>query len=189
MNIEIDVANCVEALKLGKIICYPTDTVWGLGCDATNEVAVSKIFDLKKRVDAKSLVILVADENMLSKYVDVIPNAAIDIINQADKPITIIYDKVLGIAQKAKADDGSCGVRIASDQFCKLLIKKFNRPIISTSANLSGEETPRFFAEISSEIIKGSDYVVHFMRGDKTVKKPSSILKISNNSIVNIIRK
>ncbi len=182
-----EINKTIEVLKNGGLILYPTDTVWGIGCDATNEEAVKKIYSLKKREDSKALICLVANDFMLENYVEKVPDAAYDIIDLATKPTTIIYDNPKKIAKNLIANDNTLAIRIASDQFCEYLIKKFKKPIVSTSANISGFPTPKSFKQISNDILKGVDYIVNLHR-DKENKSPSSIIKLSNNGIVKVIR-
>ncbi len=174
-------------MKQGGTLLYPTDTVWGLGCDATNPEAVKKIYNLKQREDTKALICLVADDRMLKRYVKELPSMAIDIIHIANKPTTIIYDAAQHLAPNLIADDGSIAIRVPDDEFCYQLCRKFNGAVVSTSANISGEATPRSFKEISPAILKGVDYVVNLHR-EKICHKPSSIIKLSNNGIVKVIR-
>ena len=183
-----EIKNALSVLKEGGLILYPTDTVWGIGCDATNPEAVQRIYTLKQREDSKALICLVADDRMLQKYVKQIPNAALDIINITDKPTTIIYDDAQNLASNLIAEDGSIAIRIPDDEFCYQLSRKFNGAIVSTSANISGEPTPKSFKEISPVILKGVDYIVN-LRREKICAKPSSIIKLSNTGIVKIIRK
>ena len=183
-----ELKNCIEHLKNGGIILYPTDTLWGLGCDANNTEAVKKIYALKKRIDSKSLICLVADERMLSKYIKDIPEVAFDIIEVAENPTTIIYDNPQNVATNLIASDNSIGIRIPDEEFCFQLLRRFNGAIVSTSANISGQPSPKSFAEISDEILKGVDYVVNLHR-EKIASKPSSIIKLSNAGLVTIIRK
>ena len=186
MNEEIK--NVLQFLKQGGLILYPTDTVWGIGCDATNPEAVKKIYTLKQREDSKALICLVADDRMLKKYVKNIPEAALDIIEISHKPTTIIYDEAQNLASNLIAEDGTIAIRIPDDDFCYQLSRKFNGAIVSTSANISGQPTPKSFKEISREVLKGVDYVVNLQR-EKICDKPSSIIKLSNTGIVKIIRK
>lgn len=183
---EID--NAIAILNEGGLILYPTDTVWGIGCDATNKKAVDRIFKLKKRSDKKTMICLVSNQFMLEQYVKQVPEPAYDIMDIAEKPITIIYDDPKGVAENLIADDNTLAIRVASDQFCKRLIQKFKRPIVSTSANIAGEPTPGNFSEISNLILKGVDYVVN-LEGNSTIKSPSSIIKLGNDGTVKIIRK
>ncbi|MDE3741888.1 L-threonylcarbamoyladenylate synthase [Maribacter polysaccharolyticus] len=185
MTTEIN--NCIEILSNGGLILYPTDTVWGIGCDATNAAAVEKVYDLKKRNDSKALICLVANDAMLERHVEKVPEVAYDILDLATKPTTIIYDKPIGLAKNAIAQDNTIAIRVASDKFCQYLINKFKKPIISTSANIAGEPTPRGFHEISDLILKGVDYVVN-LQHEKKNGPPSSIIKLGNDGTVKIIR-
>jgi L-threonylcarbamoyladenylate synthase len=183
-----ELKNCIEHLKNGGLILYPTDTLWGIGCDANNAEAVEKIYALKKRIDSKALICLVADERMLSRYIKNIPEVALDIIEVAENPTTIIYDNPQNVASNLIASDNSLGIRIPDDEFCFQLLRKFNRAIVSTSANISGQPSPKSFSKISDDILKGVDYVVNLHR-EKTALKPSSIIKLSSTGLVTIIRK
>ena len=182
-----EVKNATEVLKQGGIILYPTDTVWGIGCDASNEEAIQKIYQLKKRVEAKAMICLVADDRMLKKYVKEIPSAALDIIDITEVPTTIIYDEPLNLAENLIGDDKTIAIRIPDDEFCYQLLRRLNGALVSTSANISGQRTPKLFKEISNEILKGVDYVVDLHR-EKKAGKPSSIIKLSNNGMVKVIR-
>ena len=182
-----EINKAVEVLKNGGLILYPTDTVWGIGCDATNEQAVKKVYELKKRDDSKALICLVANDFMLEKHISNVPEVAWDIIDLSDKPTTIIYDDPRGIAKNLIAADNTLAVRIASDKFCQYLINKFKKPIVSTSANVSSSATPKTFHDISGYILKGVDYVVNLNR-DKKNGPPSSIIKLANDGTVKIIR-
>ena len=186
-NFKKDIESCFETLNNGGLILYPTDTVWGIGCDATNTAAVAKIYALKKRADSKTMICLVGNDFMLEQYVDNVPDVAFDIIDIATKPTTIVYDNPKKIANNLIASDNTLAIRVATDKFCKYLIQKFKKPIVSTSANLSGQPTPICFKEISNDILKGVDYVVNLER-DKQKSKPSSIIKLSNDGIVKVIR-
>lgn len=183
-----EIKKTLEVLNNGGLILYPTDTVWGVGCDATNEEAIKKVYQLKQRDDSKALICLVSDTRMLQKYVYEIPDAAYDIVELADRPTTIIYDQPINVAKNLIAEDNTLAIRVASDEFCQKLIRQFKRPLISTSANISGKPTPKSFSEISKEILKGVDYVVNLHR-EKSNGAPSSIIKVGNDAIVKIIRK
>lgn len=183
-----DMARAVETLRSGGIVLYPTDTVWGIGCDATNPEAVRRIYELKQRSDAKSMLVLVGSEGELQRTVENIPDAAWMLIEAAVNPLTIIYDHPVGLAPELLADDGSVGVRITSELFSRTLCQRLRRPIVSTSANISGRKTPATFAEISPEIIDGVDYVVSFRRDDTRRARPSNIIKVSDSDIVKVIR-
>ncbi|MFT4849921.1 MAG: L-threonylcarbamoyladenylate synthase [Sediminicola sp.] len=185
MRTEIE--NAIAALKKGGLILYPTDTVWGIGCDATHPNAIERIYNLKKRLNDKSLICLVADLNMLEQYVEKVPKAAYDVIKFSVTPTTIIYDDPIRISENLIAADNSLGVRIVEDDFCKKLLRKFRRPLVSTSANISGEKTPLNFQDISKEILEGVDYVVNLQQTQKS-NKPSTIIKIKNDGTVKVIR-
>ena len=183
-----DIQNCLNTLREGGIILYPTDTVWGIGCDASNPQAIQKIYDLKGRTSSKALITLVGSEVMLERTVLNMPEIAWDLIESANRPLTLIYDEVKGIAPNAIAEDGSCGIRLAKDTFCRQLIQRLGKPIISTSANVSGEETPKDFRSISDTILKGVDFVVNYRQNEATSQKSSNIIKIKNNGEIKIIR-
>jgi L-threonylcarbamoyladenylate synthase len=174
-------------LKKGNIILYPTDTIWGIGCDATNYDAIERIFQLKDRSESKSMICLVSDFKMLQEYVEDVPEVAYDILKYAAKPTTIIYDRPKRISENLIAPDNTIAIRVVRDRFCNELIKKFKRPIVSTSANSSGLPAPKRFKEIEEHILKGVDYVVN-LHHNKTMAKPSSIIKLSGDGIVKIIR-
>ncbi len=180
--------NAIKTLKEGGLILYPTDTVWGIGCDATNEEAVKKVYKLKEREDSKALICLVADDRMLNNYVKKIPEAAHSIIDISEKPVTIIYDDAQNLAQNLVANDGTIAIRIPDNEFCFQLSRRLNGAVVSTSANISGQPTPKSYQEISPAILKGVDYIVNLHR-EKICDKPSSIIKLGNNGIVKIIRK
>ena len=185
MTKEID--KTIAVLKEGGLILYPTDTVWGIGCDATNEEAVQKIYKLKQRADSKALICLVANDFMLENHVHTVPELAYDLIDLASKPMTIVYDSPKSVAKNLVADDNTLGIRVATDQFCQYLINKFKQPIVSTSANVSGQPTPKSFSEISDVILKGVDYVVNLNR-ETTSSSASTIIKLSNDGTVKVIR-
>ncbi|CAM4171958.1 L-threonylcarbamoyladenylate synthase [Zobellia nedashkovskayae] len=186
-NLNTEINKCIEVLQNGGLILYPTDTVWGIGCDATNEVAVQKIYDLKQRKDSKALICLVANDAMLERTIEEVPEVAYDIIDLSTKPTTIIYDKPKGVAKNLVAADNTLGVRVASDKFCRYLINKFKKPIVSTSSNISGRPTPKSFDEIDAVILKGVDYVVNLQPEQKSAV-PSAIIKLSNDGTVKVIR-
>ncbi|MDE5793766.1 MAG: threonylcarbamoyl-AMP synthase [Muribaculaceae bacterium] len=185
---EADLKEALRVLKEGGIILYPTDTVWGIGCDARNPEAVEKIFKLKERADSKSMLVLVGSEGMLQRTVKSVPEIAWQLIDVAVNPMTIIYDYPVGVADNLKADDGSLGIRITTEKFSRTLCERMRGPIVSTSANKSGKPTPMTFSEISSEIKNGVDYVCKFRQKDKASSKPSNIIKITKENIVKVIR-
>jgi L-threonylcarbamoyladenylate synthase len=183
-----EIKQAIETLRAGGLILYPTDTIWGIGCDASNAAAVQKIYALKQREEAKALITMVGSEVMLERSVENMPEIAWDLIDASDRPLTIIYDKVKGIASNAIAEDGSCAVRLPKDEFCQKLIQGFGKAIISTSANVSGEDSPPSFSEISKTILTGVDYVVNLRQSEKGENTPSSIIKLRNNGEIKIIR-
>jgi L-threonylcarbamoyladenylate synthase len=188
MDYSEDLKSALNTLREGGVILYPTDTIWGLGCDATNKEAVEKIFRIKKRSESKSLIILVNGFTMLERYVGNIPGVAADILNVSDKPITIIYPEGKNLAPGVCDEDGSVGIRICNDNFCSELITRFRKPIISTSANCSEAPAPLDFSEIKDEIIRSADYVVKHRQSDTNKKTPSSVIKVDNNGVIKIIR-
>jgi L-threonylcarbamoyladenylate synthase len=185
-----DIKQAIEVLKRGGVILYPTDTVWGIGCDATRSDAVKKVFEIKRRADSKALITLMSNTAMLERYVDDVPDVAFELIDVATTPLTIVYDRGINLAPELLADDGSIGVRISTERFSSSLCREFRRPIVSTSANISGQPTPRTFAEISDEIKAAVDYVCT-SRQEETddSHKPSSVIKLSNNGQIKILRK
>ena len=183
-----DIVKAQEVLFKGGLILYPTDTIWGIGCDATNEEAVRRVYELKKRVDSKALLVLVDSAVKLDFYVSEMPEVAWDLVELTDKPLTIIYPKARNLAANLLAEDGSVGIRITKEEFSRKLCERFRKAIVSTSANVSGEASPRFFDEISPEILAGVDYVVNYRRDDKTPSKPSSIIRLGSGGQVQVIR-
>lgn len=175
-------------MKRGGVILYPTDTVWGLGCDASNAKAVERVFEIKRRADSKALIILVGSVDDLWRYVDDVPEVAEQLIEVADRPTTIIYDHGRNIAQNAMAEDGSVAVRVTSEPFSSQLCRQFRRPLVSTSANVSGQPAPATFAQIPDEIKAQVDYIVKARRSDAKRSKPSMIIKISSDATFKIIR-
>lgn len=187
-EIKKDIESALQVLKAGGVILYPTDTVWGLGCDATNADAVDKIYRIKQRAEAKSMLALVDSEEMLQKSVKNVPDTAWEFIDIYDTPLTIIYDKPKRVAKNLTAEDGSLGIRITSDEFCQELCRQLRRPLVSTSANISGQPTPRHFCDISAEIKDAVDYVVQHRQDDMSEVKPSDIIKITDSENVKFIR-
>lgn len=189
MSREEDIKNAIEVLRKGGVILYPTDTIWGIGCDATNEEAVKRVYEIKKREDSKALICLVDSDNRLQRYVSDVPNVAWDLIEYADKPLTIIFDKAKNLASNLIAEDGSIAMRVTREEFSKQLCYRFQKAIVSTSANISGEASPVNFSEISEEIKDAVDYIVSARQKEKTKGTPSSIIKLGCNGEVKIIRK
>jgi len=184
-----DINQALEILHAGGILLYPTDTIWGIGCDATNSDAVDKIYQLKGRAKEKSLIILLENENKLTSYVREVPEVAYQLIEYTEKPLTIIYDGAKNLASNLLAEDGSIGIRIVKHPFCEKLLQRFRKPIVSTSANISGEPSPKNFQEISDAIKKSVDYVVEYGQNDTTPKQASTIMKLDASGAFSFIRK
>lgn len=183
-----DLKEALQVLRKGGVILYPTDTVWGLGCDATNEKAVAKVYEIKKRAESKSLILLVDHAGRVENYVADMPEIAYELLDVTDKPTTIIYDKAKNLPSALVADDGSIAIRITNEEFSQALCAAAHVPLVSTSANISGEPTPQNFEEISCEIIEAVDYVVKYRQDDKTKSVPSAIIKLGRCGEVKIIR-
>lgn len=182
-----EIQRFTTALKEGKTLLYPTDTVWGIGCDATNFNAVSRVYSIKKREESKSLIILIDSLKMLQNYVDSIPEEAIRELKIATKPTTIIYNNPKGLAKNCIAADNTIAIRIVQNDFCKTLIKALGKPIVSTSANISGEPTPKSFSEIHATILDSVDYIVN-LQLEEFSKSPSRILKIDTTGVIVVLR-
>ena len=185
---QSEIENSLSILKKGETLLYPTDTVWGIGCDATNYDAVSKVYEIKNRVESKSLVVLVNSLEMLSDYVKEIPLKVIEVLHKSTSPTTIIYNNPIGFASNCVASDNTIAIRIVKNEFCKQLIHQFAKPIVSTSANISGNPTPKSFSEIDKAILDSVDYVVNLHR-EEINSKSSTILKVNNDGSVLTIRK
>lgn len=188
MSFDHDIHQCIKILNEGGVILYPTDTVWGLGCDATNEEAVTKIYNIKKRRDSKAMIVLAANERDVLKHTSGTDLSIFDYLQKAEKPTTVIYDHAIGFAKNLTAEDGSIAIRICRDEFCKAIINRLGKPIVSTSANFSGAITPPNFKSIDKEIIDAADYVVQYRQDDETQAQSSSIIKWNNGEIA-FIRK
>lgn len=183
-----DIRRAVDTLRRGGVIVYPTDTVWGIGCDATNSAAVRRVFDIKRRADSKALITLVGSVGALERVVDQVPEVAYDLIDFSEKPLTIIYDSASGVAPELKAADGTVAVRVTSEVFSQALCRAFGRPLVSTSANISGQPAARCFAEISPEILDRADYVCEYGRDTAPGAKPSTIMRLSAGGLFKVIR-
>ncbi len=183
-----DIRQAVEVLNRGGIILYPTDTIWGIGCDATNAEAVKRVFEIKQREDAKALITLVDSEAKVQAYVREMPDVAWDLMEVADSPLTIIYDGARNLAPNLLAEDGSVGIRVTHETFSNYLCLRFKRPIVSTSANLSGQPSPRCFADIAPEIVAAVDYVCTSRRQETVCPSPSHIIKLGVGGEVKVIR-
>lgn len=185
---ETDITQCLKVLSAGGLILYPTDTVWGIGCDATNAEAVKKVYQLKQRDDSKALIVLIDSADHLDHYVVDVPAIARELIDVAVKPLTIIYEGAYNLASNVLGDEDSVGIRIPNDEFCHRLCERYGKPIVSTSANVSGQPTARTFADIDADIVKAVDYAVEYRRGDTTPHQPSNIIMLGRDSSFKIIR-
>lgn len=187
--LQDEIKKSLEILKSGGVILYPTDTIWGLGCDATNEEAVQKLLTIKNRPPEKSLIVLLDDDNKLQSYVSEIPDVAYDLIEYSENPLTVIFSNAKNLAPSVINSDGSVGIRIVKHDFCTELVQRFRKPIVSTSANLSGQPSPRFFDELDQEILSAVDYVVDFEQEKRTISKPSTIVKLGASGQFEFIRR
>jgi L-threonylcarbamoyladenylate synthase len=185
---EKDIEHCLTVLHEGGTILYPTDTVWGIGCDATNPEAVDKVFKLKERPSAKSMIVLLADEKEILRYVTNPDPMIFDYLKTIKRPTTVIYDGAIGLAPNLVQDDGTIAIRIVRDKFCRHLLKRFRKPIVSTSANLSGEVTPKIFGEVLNPIRTAVDYVVRHRQDDANPATSSSVVKLNRDGSTTIIR-
>lgn len=183
-----DIKKACEVMQKGGVILYPTDTVWGIGCDATNEEAVKKVYEIKRRQDSKAMLVLVDSQVKVDFYAQDVPQIAWDLIEMTTKPLTIIYDQGRNLAKNLLAEDGSVGIRVTSEEFSKQLCFRFRKAVVSTSANISGEKGASNFSEISQEILDAVDYVVKYRQDDMAHPKPSSIIKLGNKGQVKVIR-
>jgi len=187
-QLEADIIQCLKTLSSGGLILYPTDTVWGIGCDATNAEAVKKIYQLKQRDDSKALIVLIDSAEHLDHYVVDVPMIARELIDVAVKPLTIIYEGAYNLASNVLGDQDSVGIRIPNDEFCHRLCERYGKPIVSTSANVSGKPTAGNFADIDAAIVQGVDYAVQYRRSDTSRHQPSNIILLSRDGTFKIIR-
>ncbi len=183
-----DIKKACEVLQKGGVILYPTDTVWGIGCDATNEAAVKRVYEIKQRTDSKAMLVLVDSDVKVDYYVQDVPEVAWDLIQYATKPLTIIYDGARNLASNLLAEDGSVGIRVTNEEFSKQLCFRFRKAIVSTSANISGRPAPASFNEIDDEVKQAVDYIVGYRQDELAGARPSSILKLGKGGVVKIIR-
>lgn len=189
MTQKEDIKNAVDVMRKGGVILYPTDTVWGIGCDATNAEAVAKVYKIKRRDDSKALICLADSTDRVQRYVRNVPDVAWDIMELADKPTTVILDGAVNLAPNLIADDGSIGMRVTSEEFSKELCFRFQKPIVSTSANISGQPAAQNYCDISQELLEAVDYVCWTRRQEHKPHTPSSIIKLGSDGQVTIIRK
>lgn len=187
-TIREEIRKACEVLQKGGVILYPTDTVWGIGCDATNEEAVKRVYEIKRRADSKAMLVLVDSDVKVDFYVKDVPEVAWDLIQYATKPLTVIYDDARNLAPNLIGEDGSVGIRVTSEEFSKQLCYRFRKAIVSTSANISGEPSPASFSEIQDEIKQAVDYIVEYRQDEPAGAKPSSILKLGRGGLIKIIR-
>jgi len=188
MEFTEDIKEACRILNEGGVILYPTDTIWGIGCDATNPDAVRKVYEIKKRIDSKALIVLVDTSVKVDFYVSDVPEVAWDLIDLTEKPLTIIYDGARNMASNLLAEDGSVGIRVTNEQFSRQLCQRFRKAIVSTSANVSGQPSPTSFSEISEEIKSAVDYIVKYRQDDHSPAKPSSIIKLGKGGVIKVIR-
>jgi len=189
MNCEIDIKNAVDCLRKGGVILYPTDTIWGIGCDASNPDAVRRVYEIKQRDDSKALICLVDSADRLQRYFRNVPDVAWDLIEYAEKPLTLILDGAVNVAPNLVAEDGSLGMRVTKEEFSRQMCYRFQKAIVSTSANFSGQPSPKSFYDIPEELKSQVDYIVQFARGRKSDGRPSSIIKLTEDGTVSVIRK
>ncbi len=187
MNFEKDIEQCLQALRTGGLILYPTDTIWGIGCDATNAEAVEKVYKLKKRSDEKAMIVLVAAEKDVLNHVAAPDLRVFDYLQQTKKPTTVIYEGAIGFADNLVGKDGSIAIRICHETFCRQLIKRFRKPVVSTSANISGQPFAKNFAAIDDDIKRRVDYIVSYRQDDNNITEPSSLIKW-NKGVVEVLR-
>lgn len=185
---EDDIKQACKIMQAGGIILYPTDTIWGIGCDATNAEAVKKVYELKQREDSKSMLVLIDSSAKLQSYISEVPDIAWDLIEVSDKPLTIIYPGARNLAPNLIGKDGTVGMRMTQEAFSKKLCERMRRPIVSTSANISGKASPVQFSEISKEIKQGVDYIVKYRQEEKQKSAPSSIIKLGLSGEIKVIR-
>lgn len=184
MDFTEDIEHCLQVLEAGGLILYPTDTIWGIGCDATNPEAVKKIYELKDRPESKSMVVLVAEEKDVLNHVANPDMLVFEYLQQVEKPTTVVFDHAIGLAENLLGPDGSIALRIVQETFCRHLIKRFRKPVVSTSANLSGQPAPAFFDEIVHYIKQGVDYIVQYRQDDHSAQEPSAIIRWNKNAPV-----
>lgn len=182
-SFENDIVKCLDVLRAGGLILYPTDTVWGIGCDATNNMAIERIYTLKKRSDEKAMIVLVSDERDIMQHVAAPDLSLFDYLATTTKPTTVVYDGALGFADNLVGKDGSIAIRICHEEFCRHLIKRFRKPIVSTSANISGMPFPKKFNDIDIDIKQGVDYIVQYRQNDESPAEPSSLIKWNDGKI------
>lgn len=188
MEFETDIVHCLEALRRGGTILYPTDTIWGIGCDATDAAAVKRIFEIKQRPESKSLIVLLADPRDINRYVSLLQPYIFDYLHTVIRPTTIIYEGAIGLAENLIAADGSIAIRIVKEDFCRHLIKRFGKPLVSSSANISGETAPDHFSNISVEIRNAVDYVARYRQSDEEPARASTVVRFNSRGEIQVLR-
>jgi len=188
LEFQTDIENCLKVLHAGGLILYPTDTVWGIGCDATNPIAVKAVYGLKRRDESKSLIVLMADERDVLKYISAPDLRIFEFLHTVQKPTTVIYEGPVGLAENLTGSDGTIAIRLVDEPFCKHLIKRFRKPLVSTSANISGSPAPAFFGEVGATVREGVDYIVRYRQDDDLPKQPSAVVKWNKDASVMVLR-
>ena len=188
IDMQEEIKKAIEVLRAGGVILYPTDTVWGLGCDATDVEAVKRVFEIKRRADTKAMLVLIDNPAKLQSYVEEVPDMAWDLIELSEKPLTIIYPQAKNLAPNLVAEDKTIGIRVTKETFSRNLCAQFRKPIVSTSANISGNATPSNFSQITDEIKLAVDYVVNYRQEDVSKPKPSSIIKLGKGGLFQLVR-
>lgn len=185
---ENDIVHCLDTLRRGGVILYPTDTIWGIGCDATNAAAVKKVYEIKRRPESKSLIVLLADARDLNRYVSQLQPEIFDYLQTVTKPTTVVYDGAVGLAENLVAEDGSVGIRVVKEDFCRHLIKRFRKPLVSTSANISGSPAPGNFSSVSDEIQQAVDYIVQYRQSDNQPAMASTVVRFDRSGRLQVLR-
>ncbi|MBS1666187.1 MAG: threonylcarbamoyl-AMP synthase [Bacteroidetes bacterium] len=189
LDFQDDIVQSIEIMRTGGLILYPTDTIWGIGCDATNAEAVQRIYSIKKRPESKSMIVLLAHERDILKYTSQTDLQIFSFLKTVQKPTTVIYEGAVGLATNLLPTDGTIAIRLVKEDFCRHLIKRFRKPVVSTSANISGNPSPRYFEEIDESIKEKMDYVVKWRQEEKTIHEPSAIVKWGKSGVAEFIRK
>ncbi len=190
LRMRQEIERAAKVVRQGGIVLYPTDTVWGIGCDATNPEAVARVYQLKRRADHKAMIVLVDSAAMVERYADGVPEVAYELIEVTDRPLTLVYDRGVGLAENLLGPDGSVGIRVTSEEFSQGLCRRLHRPLVSTSANISGEPAARCFADISEEVRRGVDYIVDWRRDELPgARQPSSVMRITASGEFKVLRK
>jgi L-threonylcarbamoyladenylate synthase len=188
VNLSEEINKCLVVLNKGGIMLYPTDTIWGIGCDATNIEAINKIYDVKKRPDKRALIILLPDQNLIYNYVKAPHKSIFEYLEHAEKPTTVIYNNAINLPKELLGENNSIAIRIVKDAFCKQLLMQLKKPLVSTSANISGSPSPQNYMQITNEIKRGVDHIVNYRRDDVSLSVPSSIIKLNDDGSISTLR-